>query len=802
LVCAVLLPLPVLAETYPPSKSSKYLCSQAGVTTANPNGVISVRLKAKGKKIAGKVNWNFTTLDKTLKKVGKSKKSADKKIAKELKAVLKVLLVCYDKRFVPRPGVTPVPTPTADPVGDPVGFDAVRPILEQNCMGCHAATGWQLTQAYFLDHDMIEPGIPGLSMLYRRLRNNPEGYSPGSMPPSGAGLSAADISIIRNWIVGLAEPPTPGSTPVPTPPPGHFGCIQNTEIASSKMKRLSKEQLYNSLTDLLTIGSINRATALNIAGTYEWSEWRGIPEDYSSLGHARLDDRLDESYLEAALVAFEGVVTRLENMGRLDDLVQAYVPTCNASTYQSESCRNQFLQRFARRSFRIALSAADYDFYRRPNSSGQTQASLRDILLALLSAPRFLYHFEDAGTPTDANGLVVRISPREYISRLAYTLWNTIPDEQLVQFAETGVVDQNPAAVVDYALTQQAAKSREGLKDFFDGWFKVHHSLAELGQYMEVDSDNQRLLQVNYGGGELPLLTDFSNSSTVANAMRSYKDAAAEEILNLGAILSVDTAAPVSELFRTRLAPVTNDMLRRNYNLPGPWNGDYQNIPLAPVTHSGILSRVSFHLSRGQRGRLIIKGRRIRDQILCDTTGLPTNNANPPGTQTNSFSYITGTTQNRVRTITEQVGTQCASCHVQYINPLGNLLEEFDPNGRRRSGGQEVVYEVPPGSQNLTEFRNSFDTTVAPYVNRQDSSSVTGVAGLSERIATSPEMHACYTRNLVRFAFNRIESDAWDGCFMNEILANAQSTSMKEVLRRLFLHPSYRLRRLNETYIP
>ncbi len=784
-------------DSYAPTGGGNYLCLQAGTSSTNPQGKISIRHKNPRKLLLSRRSWNYENLQKALRKLNNASTKSEKQTRKQMRQLLERLLTCYDARQLPRPGSGTTPTPTASPGNDPPNFEGVRSILQANCMSCHTARGWVLSPAYLQQAGLVIPGSPGLSTLYRNLRGNPELYTPAAMPPTGSGLSQQQIATIREWIVAL-NPPTNGS-PAPTPAPGHFGCIANAEIAPSKMKRLSKRQLYNSILDLTMVGgSFNRETAEYLVGSYDWSDWRRIAEDYSHLGHTRLDDRIDESYLEGVLVTLEAFVGRLESGGGLDDLVRGYVPTCNAQTFQSESCRNQFLRQFARRAFRSPLSTTDYDFYRRPTANGQSQASYRELLLGILSAPRFLYHLEVDGTPVDTAGLILRISPREFISRLAYAVWNTIPDEQLVQYAEQGTVDQDPATVVSYVLDQQAAKARSGLREFFNGWWKVDATLDEIGRYLEYDGDNQRLLLVNYGGSDMPLMTDYSNASIVSNALRDYKTAAADELLTLGALLTIDRNANVAEVFRTRLAPAINDVLRRNYNLAAPWDGNLQNIPTAPATRAGILTRSGFLLSRGQRNRIIIRGRRIREDLLCDTTGLPTNNANPPGTQTNSYAYVTGTTQNRVRHITEQPNTQCVNCHLRFINPLGFLLERFDANGRRRNGGQEVVYEDPPGPQGVMEFRNTFDTTLAPYVNRADESSVSEVEGLSERLATSTEMHACYVRNIVRFALNRVESDGFDGCFMNDLLTNAESTSMKEVLRRLFTSPTYRLRRRNE----
>ncbi len=769
------------ADTYSINSQPKYRCTQTGATDFDPVGKISLRSKNAKTLLLGKKSWTYASLDREIRSLSKSKRSADKTKIKELKRLKNVAGLCYDTKGLYRPGSSS---------GD-ARFDRIRPVLFNYCMSCHLSRGWTLDPNYFQSSNLVRAGQPAESQLYRYLRGNPEGFIPASMPEGGVALNQEKIAAIRDWIVNL---------PVPTPGPSSepFGCMPGMQVGSSIMQRLTKAQLRNSLYDLVYRGlQVEWITNYYIWGLQS-EAIDTIADDFNRSGHARLDNRFDESYLEGVFRWIEGVTTAIENGGRLAGFVGNYVPACSSSNYLNETCRNEFLRQFGKAVLKGTLSPADYDFYRRPDGSGHSQATYRQIFLSLLMSPKFLFHLEDKGTPLDGSGLILRLTPQEWVTRLAYTIWNSIPDEQLIQFAEDGTAESNPETVVDYVLVQKAPRAAIGIKDFFQGWFKVGHSLDEIATYFEVDDSLGLFLGVSYSPDDVPLIEYPNDENFRRRQLLDYRADAENEITELGRLLTQAQPEPVADLFRTRLAPVTSEVSRRNYKFDSVWDGIDSHVPLAPATRQGVLTRPAFHLARGDRKRTILAGRRIREDILCDPTGLPANNSTPPGVDTRTFEFATGSMQYRTQQLTERAGTSCGGCHQPWINPLGFAMEDIDSLGRRRLGEEIVHYK--PENQGWQELRRPYNRTVAPHINRFDGTMVTGIEGLSEAIAQSDEMHACYTRNLVRFAMHRPESEAGDGCWMNSIFADARNLPMGEVLKKILLSPAYRLRRLNEVY--
>jgi hypothetical protein len=112
----------------------------------------------------------------------------------------------------------------ADPNADDMKFfeTKVRPLLLARCLECHSAAkakgglsldsrgGWRRGGD---SGTAIEPGRPDESLLIRAVEYREEGYE---MPPSGK-LPAAEIAILREWILRGAPDPRTADSPSTNP---------------------------------------------------------------------------------------------------------------------------------------------------------------------------------------------------------------------------------------------------------------------------------------------------------------------------------------------------------------------------------------------------------------------------------------------------------------------------------------------------------------------------------------------------------------------------------------------------------
>ena len=94
-----------------------------------------------------------------------------------------------------------------------------------------------------------------------------------------------------------------------------------------------------------------------------------------------------------------------------------------------------------RRAYRRPISEADVDgpmaFYREGRSDGDFDAGIGQALSAVLINPEFLFRVEL--DPDDvASGTAYPISDLELASRLAFFLWSSLPDDELLDAAIRG----------------------------------------------------------------------------------------------------------------------------------------------------------------------------------------------------------------------------------------------------------------------------------------------------------------------------------------------------------------------------
>jgi hypothetical protein len=98
------------------------------------------------------------------------------------------------------------------------------------------------------------------------------------------------------------------------------------------------------------------------------------------------------------------------------------------------------------------------------------------------------------------------------------------------------------------------------------------------------------------------------------------------------------------------------------------------------------------------------------------------------------------TTTNRTKYHRLTEDTPCTSCHIQYINPLGFGMEDFDTLGRVRAfdlNGNAI---------------DSAGTLFAPnsYENVLESIAFSGTQGLGQTLATLPSAQSCLPKQMFR----------------------------------------------------
>ena len=123
---------------------------------------------------------------------------------------------------------------------------------------------------------------------------------------------------------------------------------------------------------------------------------------------------------------------------RLEPLVG--VCATDSQVENDTPCVSDFLEHFGPLVLRRPLRAGELAFYLDiyGEHDALNRAALADTLTVLFTAPHFVHHIEDEGTPVDDRDDLIAVSPHHLASRLSYHFWQTMPDEQLMEAAADG----------------------------------------------------------------------------------------------------------------------------------------------------------------------------------------------------------------------------------------------------------------------------------------------------------------------------------------------------------------------------
>jgi hypothetical protein len=274
-------------------------------------------------------------------------------------------------------------------------------------------------------------------------------------------------------------------------------------------------------------------------------------------------------------------------------------------------------------------------------------AALRDMLLA----PDFLFRLEfDPSGPK--SGTVHTVSPFELASRLSFFLWNSIPDDALLDAASKGTLRDK--AVLEREVRRMLADPRATTlaSNFAEQWLG-------LRGLSSVVPDGQ-------------IFPEFDASIRMAFET--------ETRLFLRSLIRENRS--VLDLIRADYTYL-NERLAKLYGIDGVMGPSFRRVSLAANgQRGGILTQGSVLLltSHAARTSPVLRGKWILNNLL---------NSPPPAPPAAVPPLEASAEKGRKMTTREQVekhrgNPACAGCHAR-IDGLGFALENFDVMGRWRT---------------------------------------------------------------------------------------------------------------------
>jgi hypothetical protein len=526
---------------------------------------------------------------------------------------------------------------------------------------------------------------------------------------AGSGGVAAGAGTGAGGSAGTATGGTGGTAPVVNPPP--------FEAAPGKLRRLTRTQFRNAIRDVFGVEvNVSELDADNYTGNFATigaasvvTSQRGV-EQY----HSAVEDAVEQVFADAT--------RRTQFLG------------CTPSA-GDDACTRGFIESMGKRAWRRPLEAVEIE--RIVAVAANAATVLEDPLegarfatITLFTSPNFLYRPE-LGAPNELGAL--RFTGYETASRLSFLIWNSLPDQALLDDAANGVLATAAGirAVAERMLDTPAG--REAIGAFADEYMRLERIATQA---------KQQTLYPEYG----PEL-----QAAMARDMRGTWEAAA-----------FDDRTSALELFSTTKVVVNRELaLLYGLDATGLDSTTFQVLSLpADGPRLGILGKAGFlsQFANQKEGSPTLRGKFISEAFLCQPVDPPPGDVDIVLEDPPDDAPLT----KRQRLDAHRSIPACAGCHAM-MDPMGLALENFDAIGRYRTTDRGLPIDA------------SGDFELVPVA---DARELGLVAAQSMTVAN------CMARKYHAYAVGH-EERAVDGTVVNDVALSFQGSGYK--LRDLIL---------------
>lgn len=509
------------------------------------------------------------------------------------------------------------------------------------------------------------------------------------------------------------QPPAPLS-----PPP--------SVVASAPvLKRLTRAQYRHSVEALLGDVAIPKSLEPDL-----------VSEGFATVGSSTA------SVSSLGVDRYESAAYELAAQAMTPERRETLLP-CTPSGTVDADCARAFVRAFGRRVFRRALDDMEVERYAGVASEaaktlGDFHDGLEFAIAAILQSPHFLFRVE-LGEPDPETG-ALRYTSGEMATRLAYFLWNTTPDDELLDAAERGelVDDASLERAIDRMLA--SPKARAGVRNFFDERFGL-----------------EKLLDLVKDPKIFPQMSADLGPDAREETLRTLED------------LVFDRDEDIRTMMTSRRTFV-NRRLATLYGEPAPTLEGFAATTLREDgPRVGLLGQAGFLAERAHAtsSSATLRGKFIRTVLLCGTIPPP-----PADVDTSLPEPSPDLPTLRDRLKDHVVNPSCASCHLM-MDPLGLGLENFDGLARHRTTEQGTVIDA---------------------TGELDGQSFDGPASLAEAVAKHPDFPRCITRHLYRYATGRLEGDGEEELlgWLRDALEH-EDFRLKPLLKHVAMSEGFRL---------
>jgi hypothetical protein len=468
---------------------------------------------------------------------------------------------------------------------------------------------------------------------------------------------------------------------------------------AAPLRRLSNAEYRNTVQDLLAqVDGIGPAVTAATADFVDEAESLGFRNNVDFLGVSSL---VAQGYMDAAEALAE---------------LSAGSAALLGCTTADAACAQRFIASFGKRAFRRPLAADEVARYQAVYDKAIAQGydaetGVEWVLFSMLQSTEFLYRVEFGAA--QAAGYVP--TQFETASRLSYLIWQSMPDQELLDAAEAGQLGTKQ---------QIEAQARRLLRD---------PKAARLLEYFDQWLDLDRLSAFDRAPQIYPSL-----DPNLPELLKSETHAFVNSLLK-------SPGGSLTELLTAQYSYLNAD-LARHYGVVGPPGAELVRVEMPG--RAGMLTQgMLLAHDKPNRTSIVRRGLKIRLDLLCQKVPAPPNDV-----QLDLEGLGEGLTQ-RERLEKHRTVASCAGCH-SLMDPIGVAFEGFDAVGRARTADESGKPLVLATELSATRDANG---------------PVAGPSELADKLAGSQEVRDCYVTQSFRFFYGR-DYAAADQCTLAQLL--------------------------------
>ena len=528
-------------------------------------------------------------------------------------------------------------------------------------------------------------------------------------PAASAGSSTSGVG---------GMPAGGGGAPMPSNPTGLESNPPPFQPAPGMLRRLTRSQFANAVKDVFGVDvnvneldpDIGHFPTIGAASVH--TSPRGV-EQYQTAIESAVNAVFDDATKRAAFLG------------------------CTPGNTSPDTCTRSLIEKVGRRAWRRPLEAAEVDQLMAVAATATTELGsgvegARWASVAIFTSPSFIYRPE-LGAP-GADG-ARRFTGYEIAGRLSFLIWNSLPDQQLMDDAASGALNtaEGIRAAVNRLLDAPNGAGRRSIGEFSQ-------------EYLELDR----------------VLTQPKDATLYPGYNAALQAGMVHDMRGTWESVAFDEQASALSLFSTLKANVNADLAKLyGVDATGLTATTFKLVTLpANSPRAGILSKAAFlsqHANQHE-GSPTLRGKFIRDVLMCKTVPPP-----PAGVAlVVPVSSPDKPTTKRERLDAHRAEPACAGCHA-LMDPLGLPLESFDAIGAYRT----------------TEHGLTIDTS-----GEVDGLAVANSRAMGEAMSQSAAIANCMVRRFYSYAAGHEQREV-DGSVINALAASFETSGFK--LRELLL---------------